>query len=183
MTGLTWLIALRVMFLPLPCPADAQEPSLRGLQHVRGMNARAREILESARALSPTVARLMVELQDTDVIVNIITGWLPGRADGVAYIVAATPSVRYVRVVLRLPNTDRCLMAVLGHELQHAVEIARMPGVRDARSLGAVYRQIGVAMADNTNFETAAAVRAGKQVALEVRRAVEQVALDVRRGQ
>jgi len=102
------------------------------------------------------------------VIVNIVAGWLPGRADGVAYVVAATPSVRYVRVVLRLPNTDRCLMAVLGHELQHAVEIARMPDVRDARSLAAAYGRIGVPMKEKTNFETEAAVKAGKQVAFEL---------------
>ncbi len=170
MTGFARLIALGVMIVPLPSLADVQETGLRNLPHVRGENARAREIIEKARARSQTVDRLVAELQDTDVIVLVVAGWLPGRAEGIAYVVATTPTVRYVRVVLRLPNGERGLMAVLGHELQHAVEIARMPSVRDARSLAAAYIRIGVPMARNTNFETKAAVEVGRQVAGEVER-------------
>jgi hypothetical protein len=168
MTGLVRLIALGAMILPLPSMADAQETGLRSLPHVRGENAGAREILEKARARSPTVARLVAELQETDVIVFVVAGWLAGRAECIADLIATTRTVRYVRVVLRLPNAERRLMAVLGHELQHAVEIARMPAVRDARSLAAAYLRIGVPMARNTDFETQAAVKTGQQVAREV---------------
>ncbi len=182
MTGLTRLIAFGVLILPLPSLADAQDPRLRAIPHVRGGNARVREILEKAEALSPTVARLVEELQDTDVIVTVVAGWLPGRAAGVAYVIAATPPVRYVRVVLRLPNTDQGLMAVLGHELQHAVEIACMPSVRDAHSLEEAYTRIGVAMARRTDFETDEAVQTGEQVAHELKRHAGHVALEARRN-
>lgn len=170
MTGLTRLIALGALILPLPSLADAQDPRFRHLPHVRGEDARTREILEKAQAQSPTVAKLVADLQATDVIVLIVAGWLPGRAEGIAYVVATTPSVRYVRVVLRIPNGERSLMAVLGHELQHALEMAHMPAVRDARSLAAAYMRIGTPMARNTNFETKAAVKTGQRVAQEVGR-------------
>jgi hypothetical protein len=169
MNGLARLIAFGALILQLPSLADGRS-GLPALPHVRAGDADAGKVLERAQACSPTVARLIAELQETDVIVLVVAGWLPGSADGITRVLTCTPTVRYLRVVLRLPNSECRLMAVLGHELQHAVEIAHLPGVRDARSLSAAYLRIGIAKEPNRHFETEAAVKAGRQVAREVSR-------------
>jgi hypothetical protein len=130
----------------------------------------AREVLQNATLLWPTVARLIAELEQSDLIVSIGTGHLPENVNGQARMIAATPSVRYMRVVLKIPNSAPALMEVLGHELRHAVEIAGMPEVRDELSLAAAYRRPGVAMAREGFFETDAAVETGRLVAREVAR-------------
>jgi hypothetical protein len=136
--------------------------------HVRGVDPLAREVLRTASARSPTVARLISLLDQSDLIVNVGTGRLPGNVNGQAGMIATTPSVRYVRIVLRIPRSTPALMEVLGHELRHAVEIAAMSSVRDSRSLAAAYRRIGVERARGGYFETDAAVETGKLVAREV---------------
>lgn len=50
------------------------------------------------------------------------------------------------------------LVAILGHELQHAAEIAAAPWVHDAGTLARLYRRIGLRLGSNA-FDTAAAQR------------------------
>ena len=126
-------------------------------------------MLETAAALSPTVARLIAALQQSDVIVVVGTGaLLSADVNGLAHVFAVGPDVRYVRVLLKIPNDRRNLMRVLGHELQHALEMAGMPHARDGQSLAAAYSRIGVPMVGDNYFETDAAVRVGQVVAREL---------------
>jgi hypothetical protein len=148
--------------------ADARVPAR--VPHVRGGDALAVTVLREAATSSPTVARLVADLERTDLIVTIVTGRLPDRADGLAQIVTAAGGVRHVRITLRIPKGIKCLMATLGHELCHAKEIAGMPDVRGEESLAAAYRRIGVPTARDGFFETDAAVRAGEQVGHEIAR-------------
>jgi len=48
-----------------------------------------------------------------------------------------------VRVAVRLPGLENELVCTLAHELQHVVEIADAPEVRDTRSLLRFYDRIG----------------------------------------
>ena len=144
--------------------------------HVRGGDARAVTILTEATVLSSTIARLRADLQQSDVIVTVITGRLADGIDGLARLVAAAGGVRHVRVTLKIPNSTTRLIATLGHELCHATEIAGMPDVRNEASLAAAYRRVGVAMRGEGFFETDAAVRTGEQVAREIARAPRTVA-------
>jgi hypothetical protein len=135
---------------------------------VRGGDALAIEVLQSAIRLSPTVARLVAELEATDLIVIIETGRLPERIAGQVRVAAATASVRYLRVTLRIPGSKASLMKTLGHELCHAVEIAHMPQVRDDEGLAASYRRVGIVGERDGYFETESAVKTGLLVAREV---------------
>jgi hypothetical protein len=75
-----------------------------------------------------------------------------------------------------LPPAPRA--ALLGHELMHAVEVARSPWVTDQASFASLYRQIGSRLDSSgglTEYETVAAQRAGAAVLAEIRR-------DERRG-
>lgn len=57
---------------------------------------------------------------------------------------AAAGPVRYVRISLNPTLTTRILVATLGHELQHAVEIAREPSIVDPLSLERHYEAHGI---------------------------------------
>jgi hypothetical protein len=58
----------------------------------------------------------------------------------------------------------------LGHELQHALEVAAAADVTNEAGLERLYRRIGrLQVHQVSRFETDAAVRAGEQVLAEVR--------------
>jgi hypothetical protein len=61
------------------------------------------------------------------------------------------------------------LLGLLGHELQHAAEIAAEPAVLDDRSLSALYRRIGFRSGPATgdHFDSDAAIDAGDRVTRE----------------
>lgn len=164
-----WVVLIATLVLPGAGICSAQDPAAPNVPHVRAVDRLAREVLESAAALSPTVARLIERLQQSDVIVLVETGaLLTANVNGLAHVFAAAPGVRYVRVLLRLPNDRRDLMRVLGHELRHALEVAESPDVRDSASMASFYRRVGVPRAHDNYFETDAAVRTGAMVAREL---------------
>ena len=80
---------------------------------------------------------------------------------------SAVGGYRYVHVrVARLASAD-VQIALIGHELRHAVEIADAPGVVDASSMAREYQRIGYLsprLAPGVSFDSDAAVEAGYQV-------------------
>jgi hypothetical protein len=59
------------------------------------------------------------------------------------------------------------LVSVLGHELQHAVEIAAAPEVRDLATQRNFYLRTGYETRGGGYFESEAALEAGRRVAAE----------------
>ena len=78
------------------------------------------------------------------------------------------PSVRYVLVEIACPMSEAAAIAILGHELRHALEIASAPSVVDERSLEQLYTQIGFSpclkAGGFSDFETEDALDAGERV-------------------
>lgn len=58
-------------------------------------------------------------------------------------------------------------VALLAHELQHALEIGRVPGARTSAEITELYRRIGYEFRDR-EFETVAAQRTGWLVDAEL---------------
>jgi hypothetical protein len=150
------------------------DPS-RSSTHVLPLSVRALALLADAASRSSIVAALMDELERTDVVVYV-TDMLPA-ASGLASVPASYLSflshdatLRYVLVRIdhwRVTPSDE--IALLGHELQHALEVAAAPEVLDAGGLAKLYRRIGwEGQADR--FETAAAKETGERVRSEVSR-------------
>jgi hypothetical protein len=170
----TWLSAAGVALLVAgaasaqPAPEEAATPAAATIPRVRASDPLAADVLRRAVLGSPTVAGLVAQLDQSDLIVNIVTGPLPDSLNGYTRVTAATSAVRYLRVTLRIPGATPRLIATLGHELRHAVEIAGMPDVRCDASLAAAYRRVGVSMARDGMFETDAAVAVGRTVAREL---------------
>jgi hypothetical protein len=77
---------------------------------------------------------------------------------------------RYLRISVGPQWTGVRLVALLGHELRHAAEVAAEPWVVDAASFTVLYERIGfpTCTGEQRCFDTHAAVHAGLEIAGEV---------------
>jgi hypothetical protein len=150
-------------------PDRALAPS-RG---IRPLGRDAEQLLADARRLSPTVRRLLAELETSDVLVYLEIRprplWLdhPGlqrTAPSVLALLGGGAGLRYLKIeIYSCYGSDR--ISWLGHELQHAVEIASAPDVTDDAGVKRLYRRIGrPSRTGRDAFETAAAIRVRNQV-------------------
>jgi hypothetical protein len=93
---------------------------------------------------SPTFAGMVRALEATDVIVQLVeAAKLPPLTDAQTMLVQGAKDFRFIRVHIGGKRRGDDLIALLGHELMHALEIAWEPDVRDERALETLYRRIG----------------------------------------
>ena len=71
---------------------------------------------------------------------------------------------------VRIPNAWSGLISVLGHELQHATDLAAAPDAHDADAQARFYRRFGYERHSGGYFETEAALEVGRQGAAEIGR-------------
>jgi hypothetical protein len=150
--------------------AGGFDPTSRNIgSHVRGATPLVTELIKGAVRRSPTFAALVEALNQTDVIVYIeSTRQLPSGIDGRLTFSGVNGSLRYVRAQVTVDLTGPAMLAVAGHELQHALEVAQHSEVRDADTLAGLYRRIGSAGSERGLFDTAAARQVGRRVRLEL---------------
>ncbi|MDQ3421382.1 MAG: hypothetical protein M3541_21865 [Acidobacteriota bacterium] len=137
--------------------------------HVRGATPAVNEMLATGIRRSATFARLVRDIDDSDIIVYVeITTQMPPGLDGRLTFLTAAGGYRYLRIQV-LPNTGKHdLIAVVGHELQHALEIAANPRVRDSEGVTTLYRLIGLQMPGRDRYDTTAARSMGRRVRAEL---------------
>jgi hypothetical protein len=137
--------------------------------HIRTTDRRLIRLLHDGMRASDTFRRMVHRLRQSDVIVYLECGGSARRsADGRLTFISAVGGVRYVHIrVARLAAAD-VQIALIGHELRHAVEIADAPGVVDDESLAQEYERIGFLNArqhvTGASYDSDAAVEAGYQV-------------------
>jgi len=138
---------------------------------VRPLNRDAERLLAEARRRSPTIARLLSALDASDLVVYLDVRLMPRCRTGRLRLVASNGPRRFVKVdVSATARWDEAL-GWLGHELQHAVEVASAPDVRDDGSLERFYRRIGNPQpAQASTFETEEAIKVRAQVLAELAR-------------
>jgi hypothetical protein len=151
----------------------ASTPEDGAVYHIRTTDLRLRTLITDGVRGSPTFRALVDRLVASDVVVYLRSEEaLPSRADGRLAFIAAAGGYRYVVVRLRPMRSRAHQIALLGHELRHAVEIADAPLVVDTASLAREYERIGyasrLAEQDRITFDTDAAIAAGYQVLAEL---------------
>jgi len=155
------------------------EPSPGLSNRVRILDPALRLAFDQGMAQSPTFIALVAHLQRSNVIVYLTQDTCPGR-----HVVGCVASVdqqgewRYVRINLMLLRqseatelklSQRRLVAQIGHELQHTVEIADDQSIVDVRSLERSYARNG-AYRHEASYETDAAIHAGENVLKDLTR-------------
>lgn len=148
-----------------PVLADGR-PDGDGPRSVRTSDDRSRALVRASSSASPTIAALLDALADADVVVYVQLTLTPRDVPGDIQLIGATGGTRYllIRVSLRLSPLDR--IALLGHELQHATEVAAARDVRDEAALARLMARIGWGKSRG-RFETHAAEAVTRQVRSE----------------
>ncbi len=142
-----------------------------GERNVRALSPLAASAVAQGVRDSPTFCRLVARLESSDVVVYVAIDPLLARTlGGRLSFVATIADRRYVRAIVanvtsRLSASQQ--IALLGHELAHAVEIAEAPGIVDARSMATAYAMFGTVIT-TTRFETERAVAAAATITREL---------------
>jgi hypothetical protein len=130
---------------------------------VRGVSARVVAIVNDAAAQSETFRGLVDQINHTDGMVYIAEG---DCGSGVRACLLLTMTImgphRLLRISVDRRAADRDLMASIGHELQHALEVLSYSSVRSSSEMILLYKRICDLCGGS--FETNAAVRAGYAV-------------------
>jgi hypothetical protein len=139
-----------------PTPAAVRSTSRWGLELIDDGCRRSPSFRELVTAIS--LARLVVYVERAD--------RLDGEMIGATELLATTGGYRYVRVSIDFRASRKHLIAILGHELQHAREIGDDPSVVDQAGVEALYRRIGDLSVDG--FDSQAARDMGRRVWAEL---------------
>ena len=138
---------------------------------VRTTDRRLQAILHDGVRESPTFRALVDRLARSDVVVYVQCDRASAahRLDGRLTFVSSAGGFRYVVVRVAWLNPRARQLAILAHELQHAVEIADTPAIVDGASLAREYRRMGyetrrLAAPLGIAFDTHAAIAAGERV-------------------
>jgi hypothetical protein len=165
-------LLLLCLLIATPSLSMAAEPIAENPRRppIRSTDRRLRSLLEDGLRTSPTLRALVARLSASDVVVYLQCDG-PSAPDGRLTFLSSVGGYRYL--VVRVSRFARMQqIAMMAHELQHAVEIADTPAIVDGESLVREYRRIGYenpwSRLPGVSFDTKAAVRAGEQVLREL---------------
>jgi hypothetical protein len=144
---------------------------------VRSSDRVLNELIADGYRRSPSFHRLVDGIAETNTLVYVEAGVCTfGHLKACLLpFIAAAGQVRYLRIGLTRPlnlsNPNR-LIALIGHELHHALEVAAQPDVIDLASMIELYRRIGFPLKGQPGYETSAARAAGDSVLDELMKKV-----------
>jgi hypothetical protein len=136
-------------------------------QFVRALDPEAQRILDHAIDGSPTVARMVQELEHDELVVMVETAPLSARFDGNLVLLGSAHQWRFLLIRLEPGGPEPEMGGRLGHELQHALEVASHAEVRDQAGMAQLFSHIGVGPIGGP-YETYAAKEVGKEVRREL---------------
>jgi hypothetical protein len=173
----TFLIVFAMLLTTVPRHAAAEslsEEPPRFFQ-VRTTDRRIAIAIDAGLRASATFRALVNYINSSNVVVYVSCDRanLPLGLDGRLTFLSATGGFRYVVVRVNSTLPFPRLVSLIGHELQHAVEIADTAAIVDDVTLGRAYaaklgftnRTLGY---DIHAYDSAAAVRAGELILREV---------------
>jgi hypothetical protein len=138
-------------------------------RRLRATDRRMQSLIAEGIRRSPTFARLLLELEKTDLIAYVErVNDLPAVMSGRLLFISASPAQRYVRIQLGTGGTNADAIVTLAHELQHAIEVGTSPDVRDQDALARLYQRIGHNSLSGHTYDTIAAQAAGRVVRREL---------------
>ena len=149
--------------IPTPAQLLLQAPDRR----VRATDPRVQALLLEGVQRSGTFRALLTALNRTDVIVyveRLMTLPKLGRLT----IVPLGGQQRYLRIHIRADLSSRDAIALIGHEMQHALEVAGHAEVKDSGGMIKLYERIGHPSGGEHVYDTIAAQDTGRQVRREL---------------
>jgi hypothetical protein len=135
---------------------------------LRPMQHDAARALAVGTANSTTFRELVERIEHSHVIVYIdLRPDMPSNRGGSLRFLARSATDCFVKISLNRAFTGGMLVALLGHELQHAAEVADAGDIASASDLRKLYRRVGERTGPD-QFDTVAARRVGYVVRQEL---------------
>ena len=140
--------------------------------HLRTSDQEMRTVIDDGLQRSSLFRDLVARIGASDVIVYVQADCsMPSFLFGKTLFMSSGGGMRYVLIGVACARTDRERVAILAHELRHAIEIADAASVVDQESLANEYRRIGF-MSDGfrpgQGYDTRAAIDTGRRVWVEL---------------
>ena len=127
-------------------------------RRIRGATPGVMKLIGRGVERSRTFATLVNDIHRTDVIVYVqATVSLPPNVDGRILFAGTAGGQRYLRVQVRGTLLGDQMIAVIAHELRHALEVAGEATVVDERALADFYKRIGDLRHATGGYDTEAA--------------------------
>jgi hypothetical protein len=144
-----------------PAPAN---PNAR----VRPMQPLVEKLIATGMGRSAAFRQLVRQIEGSDVIVYIEArrDLRSGLGASMRFI-ATSASDRFVKIHLDASHNRHVLVALLGHELQHVVEVAQNRSIRSAEDLRAFYKKLGLRTGPDS-YDSEAARQMGYRVREEL---------------
>jgi hypothetical protein len=174
-----WLSMMFAGALTLTDPTDPalSRSNLRPIEmlftvperRVRAADSQVLEVMKQGVRRSPTFASLLIALNRSDVIVyieRVMT--LPKGTMGRLTMVPIPGQQRYLRIQIQANLSRNEAIALIGHEMRHALEVAEATDVRDADGMIRLYERIGHVSGGEHMYDTSAAQDTGRQVRREL---------------
>ncbi|MEO7276213.1 MAG: hypothetical protein ABIX28_25105 [Vicinamibacterales bacterium] len=138
-------------------------------RRVRAADSQVKRLLEEGLKRSVTFGDLVAAVNASDVIVYIQRVERLGPAVAGQLMIVPQPNAqRYLRIQILNHLSPEESIALIGHELRHALEVAASPDVRDQQGLIALYQRIGERGGMVHSFDTRAAQNTGRRVKKEL---------------
>jgi len=154
----------------MPYAAGAQ--TAPAMPRVRSDQPLIAELIANATGASTTFRSLVEAIDATDGIVYVESGQCGrGARACLAHSMQVAGAHRVLRVVVNTRRDRWELAGAIGHELQHAMEVLREPGITTTQ--GMFFYFFGRSTSTTARFETKAAVDAGMQIEHELRTTVK----------
>jgi hypothetical protein len=165
--GVRRIVVATLVFWSLGRPIHASETPV-AIRRIRVLTPCLTTLVEDAKAASSTVRALVRRIEQSNLIVYVrCVAFNHASFVGRLVFLSTIGGQRYIVIELRNPEPWHSQAATMGHELQHAVEIADAPWVQNAAGMAHYYRQAGITVGTRPlTFDTDAA----KQVGLRVQR-------------
>lgn len=166
---------IAIIFI-LAIPVRAAGDPLPSLDVVRVLHPVLASVLRDGMQRSASLRALVDELERSNLLIHVI-GMEAGdsrRFWGTTRFIAAAGGRRFMRVAVNPRLAADQQAATLGHELHHALEVARAAWVVDHATFEVFYQHAGepsALVAAMPCYETAAARNTGARILREIRHA------------
>ena len=129
------------------------------------------ELLANGRERSATFRHLLARLEQSNLIVHLYRAYGPRTGPrGFTRFIGSTGGYRFVQVtIVNAAIASDELVALVGHELQHLIEVVEAPAVVDPETYHDLYRAIGYPSCRLRRcYDTREAVLAGQRILTEL---------------
>jgi hypothetical protein len=172
MGGWTTGFMMAIGLIAIPGTAVTQplgDETPADMSRVRSRHQALRAMITTATEQSLTFRGMVDTINASDGIVYVEPGVCTHGVRACLVKVTSAGRYRSVFVKVDIERADRALMAAIGHELRHAIEVLSDPRVTDRGSMYIFYKRNRDRAGTSTAFETKAAIEAGEAVADEIR--------------